>query len=165
MAKTDAEFPSKVLSLGRSKWPSWTHFHALGRLRTICWRCWEGPRWAQNLIKNGSKTVLRGEAGIFNSIENSQGSGASEGVQDAPKSVPGGFQQGSVCIPFATQPLEARESEACKIAPKIVTKNDQKWLPKWSQNEVKNRSKNGLRNDVHLEAVLGPSWDRFWTIF
>ena len=72
------------------------------------------PRWPKiaqdgsEKVQNGSKTVLKGEAGIFNSIENSQGSGASEGVQDAPKSVPRGFQQGSVCIPFATQALEAQ---------------------------------------------------------
>ena len=59
---------SKCSILEAQKWPSWIHFHALGRLRAICWRSWEGPRWAQNLIKNGSKTVCRGEEKVTKTI-------------------------------------------------------------------------------------------------
>ena len=59
---------SKCSILEAQKWPSWSHFHALGRLRAICWRCREGPRWAQNLKQSGSKTVLRGEEKVTKTV-------------------------------------------------------------------------------------------------
>ena len=111
------------------------------------------------------KTARRGERRIFNFIENSQGPGASAGVQDAPRSVSRGSEERSACIRFAMHPLEASKSVAAEVDAKIDPKNDQKMGPRWGQNSIKNRFQDGFGNDVHLGPVLGPSWDSFWTIF
>ena len=111
------------------------------------------------------KTARRGERRIFNFIENSQGPGALEGAQVAPRSVSRGSEERSACIRFAMHPLEASKSVAAEVDAKIDTKNDQKMVPRWGQNLVKNRFQDGFGNEVHLGPVLGPSWDRFWTIF
>ena len=55
-------------------------------------------------------------------------------------------------------PLEASKSVAAEVDAKIDTKNDQKMVPRWGQNLVKNRFQDGFRNEVHLGPVLGPSW-------
>ena len=111
------------------------------------------------------KTARRREGRIFNLIENSQGPGASEGAQVAPRSVSRGSEVGSACIRFATHLLEAPKSVAVKLGPKIDPKNDQKMVPRWDQHLVKNLFKIGFRNGVHIGPVLGPSWDRLGTVF
>ena len=111
------------------------------------------------------KTARREERRIFNFIENSQGPGASEGARVAPRSVSRGSEEGSACICFAMHPFEALKSVAVEVDAKIDPKNDQKKVPRWGQKLVKNRFQDGLGNEVHLGPVLGPSWDRFWTIF
>ena len=111
------------------------------------------------------KTARRGERRIFNFIENSQGPGASAGVQDAPRSVPSGSEEDFPCINFATHLVETPKSVAVKTGLKMDLKNDEKMVPRWGQNGVKNWFKIGFGNEVHLRPVLGPSWDPFWTIF
>ena len=56
-------------------------------------------------------------------------------------------------------PLEAWKSVAAEIDAKIDTKNDQKMVPRWGQNLVKNRFQDGFGNEFHLGPILGPSWD------
>ena len=62
-------------------------------------------------------------------------------------------------------PLEAPKSVAAEVDAKIDPKNDQKMLPRWGQNLVKNRFQDGFGNEVHLGPVLGPSWGRLGTVF
>ena len=62
-------------------------------------------------------------------------------------------------------PLEAPKSVAAEVDAKIDPKNDQKMAPRWGQNVVKNRFQDGFRNEVHLGAILGPSWGRLGTVF
>ena len=111
------------------------------------------------------RTVRGEERGIFNLLENSQGSGAPEAAQEAPGSVSRGFEEASECGEVVQDILVGPKYITFKNDPKIDPKNDQKMVPKWSLNGTKNWFKNGSQNEVHLGAVLGPSWDHFWTIF
>ena len=93
------------------------------------------------------KTARRGERRIFNFIENSQGPGASAGVQDAPRSVSRGSEERSACIRFAMHPLEASKSVAAEVDAKIDPKNDQKHGSKMG-------SKFDQNSDGLLEGIL-----------
>ena len=105
------------------------------------------------------------ERRIFDLLENYQGSGASEAPQEAPGSVSRGFEEASVCGEVVQDILVGPKYITFKNDPKIGPKNVPKMVPKWSLNGAKNWFKNGSQNEVHLGAVLGPSWDHFWTIF
>ena len=106
------------------------------------------------------KTARRGERRIFNFIENSQGPGASAGVQDAPRSVPSGSEEDFPCINFATHLVETPKSVAVKTGLKMGLKNDEKMAPRWGQNGGKNWYKLGFGNEVHLGR---PCWTIFWS--
>ena len=76
------------------------------------------------------RTVRGEERGIFNLLENSQGSGAPEAAQEAPGSVSRGVEEASECGEVVQDIL---------VGPKYITlKNDPKIGPKmtkkWSQN-------------------------------
>ncbi len=61
--------------------------------------------------------------------------------------------------------LAAPKSVAAEVDAKIDPKNDQKMVPRWGQNLVKNRFQDGFGSEVHLGPVLGPSWGRLGTVF
>ena len=111
------------------------------------------------------RTVRGEERGIFNLLENSQGSGAPEAAQEAPGSVSRGFEEASECGEVVQDIVVGPKYITFKNDPRIGPNNDQKMVPKWSLNGAKNWFKNGSHNEVHLGAVLGPSWDHFWSIF
>ena len=111
------------------------------------------------------RTARGEERGIFNLLENSQGSGASEAPQEAPGSVSRGVEEASECGEVVQGILVGPKYMTLKNDPKIDPQNDQKMVPKWSPNGTKNWFKNGSGYEVHLGAVLGPSWVHFWTIY
>ena len=102
------------------------------------------------------KTARRRERRNF--IENSQGPGASAGVQDAPRSVPSGSEEDFPCINFAIHLVETPKSVAVKTCLKMDLKNDEKWL----QDGVKMGSKIGSKSASETRSILGPSWDPFF---
>ena len=103
------------------------------------------------------RTVRGEERGIFNLLENSQGSGAPEAAQEAPGSVSRGVGEASECGAVVQDILVAPKYMILKNDPKIAPQNDQKMIPQWSPNGTKNWFKNGSGYEVHLGAVLGPS--------
>ena len=106
------------------------------------------------------KTARRGERRIFNFIENSQGPGASAGVQDAPRSVPSGSEEDFPCINFATHLVETPKSVAVKTGLKMDLKNDgkngSKMGSKWNQKLVQNRLRKRGPSWAHLGPHFGP---------
>ena len=103
------------------------------------------------------RTVRGEERGIFNLLENFQGSGAPEAAQEAPGSVSRGVEEASECGEVVQDILVGPKYITLKNDPKIDPQNDQKMVPKWSPNGTKNWSKNGSGYEVHLGAILGPS--------
>ena len=76
------------------------------------------------------RTVRGEERGIFNLLENSQGSGAPEAAQEAPGSVSRGFEEPSVCDEVVQDILAGPKYITFKNDPKI----DPKMTKKLSQN-------------------------------
>ena len=106
------------------------------------------------------RTVRGEERGIFNLLENSQGSGASEAPQEAPGSVSRGFEEPSVCAEVVQDILVGPKYITFKNDPKI----DPKMTKKWSQNAPQMGPKIGSKTGPDTRSILEPSWGCLETV-
>ena len=83
------------------------------------------------------RTARGDERGIFNLLENYQGSGASEAPQEAPGSVSRGFEEASVCGEVVQDILVGPKYITVKNDPKIDPQNDSPGTPKSIPNPLK----------------------------
>ena len=110
------------------------------------------------------RTVRGEERGIFNLLENSQGSGAPEAAQEAPGSVSRGVEEASECGEVVQDILVGPKYITLKNDPKI----DPKMTKKWSQNGPQMGPKIGSKTGPDTRSILEPSWGRlgeFWDHF